>query len=434
MNEFSFRFLDLTNSKAHLTALETPLGTRSFGQSVSYCNRCGLCLQSCPFYVQTQQEPLSPRGKNQTARLLLQRKIHPSRSRKELEQIAFSCTLCGRCTRVCPGQIPTAQHVLELRRLLGNSQLPASLERLLKLRSKYPNLFYKIARAGLFLRRMGIVKLMRFSGLVNLLGMPWLHQADRMIPPSTPQERAEWKALTLKGEKDPSLIYIPSMETELFLPRIGISTWKIAAQEHRPLLWTNTPCGLFEFVYGNVRNARRQVEKLITRHSQLKNGTLPILTDSVDTYNFLKQAATLFEEYPHGKEKARHFAEKVLFVTDIFPKRGAACATALPVTLDTSALFSTEEKPVLSAGEIVRTLFGKNFVHCKDRQADLPAVGQSFIAQNKAALLRDLSLRPWLEKEVKTVIVLSGWALMEVYAARKDTGAVQVIHIAQLNG
>ena len=434
MNDFSFCFLDSNNSKVHLTALETPLGTRAFGQSVSYCNRCGLCLQSCPFYVQTQEEPFSPRGKNQTVRLLLQRKINLSRSRKELRQIAFSCTLCGRCARTCPGQIPTPQHILELRRLLGNSPLPLSLQRLLELRSKRPTLFHKIGQTGLFLRRMGVVKLMRFSGLANLFGLSWLHQADRMIPPSTRQDRKEWKALSRAEQKDPSLIYIPSMETDLFLPQIGISTWKMAAQKYRPLLWTNTPCGLFEFVYGNVRKARGQVEKLITRHNQLKNGTLPVLTDSLDVYNFLKQAATLFEDYPHSKEKAQKFAEKVLFITDLFPARGDIATAAMPVTLDTSALFSTEEKPTLSAEKIVSTLFGKNFVHCRDRQADLPAFGQSFITQNKAALLRDLSLRPWLEKEVKTVIVLSGWALMEVYATRKRAGYLQAVHIAQLNG
>lgn len=434
MSEFSFCTIDFQKPKDHLYALETPLGTRSVRDSVSYCNRCGLCLQSCPFYSQTQEEPLGPRGKNQTIRLLLERKINISRSQKELLRLAAACALCGRCTRACPGQIPTPQHILELRRLLGNSFLPKTLHRLMQLHSNHPSLFYKIAHIGLALRKMGVVKLARFSGLANLCGWSWLHQADRMIPPSTRKEQKEWAALCHAKEGKPSLIYIPSLETELFLPQVGISVAKLVAQKYRPIIWTKTPTGLFEYVYGNVRKARKQLGQLITRHAQLQGGTLPILTDSLDVYNFLKQAATLFEEYPHNKEHAMAFAKQVLFVTDLLPQKADVSFVATPVALDASALFSNEENPRLLADKNLNTLFGKNFVHCNDRQADLPAFGYGFITDNNAVSLRDLSLRPLLEKEIKTIIVLSGWALMEVYAARKRGASLQAIHIAQLNG
>lgn len=434
MNDFSFRTLDLQTPKNHLSALETPLGTRSIADSVAYCNRCGLCLQRCPFYCQTQEEPLSPRGKNQTLRLLLERKINISRNKKELGRLATSCALCGRCTHACPGQIPTPQHILELRRLLGIALLPHSLQRLMNLRGKHSPLFYKIARVGLALRRWGGVKLVRFSGLANLCGFSWLHRADRMIPPSTRQNRKEWARFCRTEEKKPSLIYIPSLETELFLPQVGIRVLKLAAQKYTPALWTQTSTGLFEYVYGNVRKARKQLLQLIRRHARVQNGTLPILTDSLDVYNFLKQAATLFEEYPHHKTQAMAFAKQVRFVTDLLPQKTDVSSIATPVVLDASALFSIEETPRLLAEKNLDTLFGKNFVHCNDRQADLPAFGYSFITLNKAVSLRDLSLRPWLEKEVKTVVVLSGWALMEVYASRKRGTSLQAIHIAELNG
>lgn len=434
MNEFSFSTLDFKKPKDHLDSLETPLGTRTVGDSVSYCNRCGLCLQNCPFYFLTQEEPLSPRGKNQAVRLLLERKLNAARNHEGLLRMATSCALCGRCTRACPGQIPTPQHILELRRLLAAPLLPHSLQRLMELRTSNTSLFYKIARTGVVLRRLGAVKLMRFSGLANLLGLSWLHRADRMIPPSTRQDRKAWKRFCRTKEEKPTLVYIPSLETELFLPQIGVSVMKAVVQKYRPAVWTQTPTGLFEYVYGNVRKARKQLDQLITRHAQLQNGTLPVLTDSLDVYNFLKQGASLFEEYPHLKAQALAFAKKVIFVTDILPKKMDLPALSLPVTLDASALFSTEEKPRLTAEKKLDTLFRKNFVHCSDRQADLPAFGYGFVAQNKAAPLQDLSLRPPLEKGVKTVIVLSGWARMEVYAARKRGSSLQAIHIAELNG
>lgn len=433
MNLYSFRALNVKNEKIHLSALETPLGTRSIAQSVSYCNRCGLCLQRCPFYLQTQEEPLGPRGKNQVARLLLERKLTLAPNRKELLRLSNLCSLCGRCTNACPGQIPTPQHVLELRRLLGVSLVPNSLKRLLQCRADNPTLFTKIARIGLILRKLGVVKLLRFSGLANLLGLSWLHQADRMIPPAARKDRKQWLTRLRKQEDTPSLIYIPSMETELFLPQVCTSVWNLAAKKYHPVVWAHTSTGLFEYVYGNVRKARKQLNTLITRHAHTRNGKLPVLTDSLDVYNFLKQAATLFEEYPHKKEQALQFSKRVLFVTDL-PFGAKALDFPTPLALDTSALFSQEKEPLLKAEKRMHTLFGKNFVHCNDRQADMPAFGYSFIEHNKASLLRDLSLRPLLEKEVKTVVVLSSWALLEVYAARKRAPSLQAIHIAQVNG
>lgn len=350
-----------------------------------------------------------------------------------LLKVARSCTLCGRCTRACPGQIPTPQHVLELRRLLDVCLLPRTLKQWLERRTQNPTSFYAMARMGLSLRRLGVVKILRFSGLANLLGYSWLHQADRMIPPSTRKDRKDWDALCRTTQENPSLIYIPSFETELFLPQVGIGVWNLAIKKYRPIVWTQTPTGLFEYVYGNVRKARQQVEALIERHAQQDNGALPVLTDSLDVYNFLKQAATLFEEYPNKKEQALRFAKRLIFVTDL-PINAKKNAWPGPLVLDTSALFSTEQSPVIQAEKRMNTLFRENFVHCIDRQADLPALGYSFIEHNKATQLRDLSLRPWLEKNVKTAVVLSGWALMEVYASRKRMPSLQVIHIAQING
>ncbi|MBO4675409.1 MAG: (Fe-S)-binding protein [Elusimicrobiaceae bacterium] len=436
MNYTSFCELNFKNPKQHLSALETPLGMRSFGQSVAFCNRCGLCLQSCPFYILSLEEPFSPRGYNQTIRFLLKEGLSPVRSRKKLLELATSCTLCGRCIQACPGQVPTAQHILELRRLLGKNFLPFTLRRLMRLRSNYPKIFYGLARIGLFLRRIGIVKLLRFSGLSCLLGLRWINQMDKMIPRSSKEARKQWKEILQKKEENPSLIYIPSLETELFLPEVGINMWKLACAKHRPVLWTHTPTGLFEYVYGNLREARKQIKKLIERIDALNKKEIPILTDSIDVYNFFKEAASLFEEYPQWKERTLQFAQQVIFATDLFPENlKAPTPFTTPVALEYGALFSRQSKPFQTAEQKLHTLFAENFVQCMDRQADLPAFGYSFYAKDKATQIRALALRPLENQHVGTVVVLSGWAMMEASCRkRKMLPSLKVLHVAQLNG
>lgn len=436
MNYNSFSELNFKNPKQHLPALETPLGMRSFGQSVAFCNRCGLCLQSCPFYILSLEETFSPRGYNQTLRFLLRGELSAARNRKKLLESSLSCTLCGRCMQACPGQVPTAQHLLELRRLLGKSFLPFTLRFLMRLRSKHTGLFYGLAHIGLFLQRVGIIKLLRFSGLSCLIGLRWVNQLDQMIPPSSKQSRKQWKEIVHKTEEDPSLIYIPSLETELFLPEVGSAMWKLACAEHRSALWTHTPTGLFEYVYGNLRESRKQLKRLIERVDALHKKEIPVLTDSIDVYNFFKQAASLFEEYPQWKERAGRFAEQVIFATDLFPSDlKAPTPFTTPVALEYGALFSRQTQPFQTAEQKLHTLFAENFVQCMDRQADVPSFGYSFYAKNKAAQIRALALRPLENQHVGTVVVLSGWAMMEFSCRkRKHLPSLKVLHISQLNG
>ena len=436
MNYNSFCELNFKNPKQHLSALETPLGMRSFGQSVAFCNRCGLCLQSCPFYVLSLEEPSSPRGYNQAVRLLLKGDLSPARSRKRLVELSTSCTLCGRCMQACPGQVPTAQHILELRRLLGKNFLPFTLYRLMRLHSNHPKFFYGLANIGLFLRSLGFIKLLRFSGFSYLIGMRWMNQMDRMIPRSSKNIRKEWKKILQEKEKDPSLIYIPSLETELFLPEVGINMWKTACAKHHPAVWTHTPTGLFEYVYGNLRESRKQLKKIIERVDALNKKEIPVLTDSIDVYNFFKQAPSLFEEYPQWKERAAHFAQQIVFATDLFAENlKAPTPFTTPVALEYGALFSRQTKPFQIAEQKLHTLFAENFVQCRDRQADLPAFGYSFYAKEKAAQIRALALRPLENQHVGTVVVLSGWAMMEASCRKRKTlPSLKVLHIAQLNG
>ena len=106
-------------SRRRLDRLYTPFGPRTLYNSAAYCTRCGSCMQACPLYQLTAQETYSPRGRNQLLRLALEQKINPNAQDPVLLELLQTCTLCGRCTQVCPGRVPTAEHVLEMRRALN---------------------------------------------------------------------------------------------------------------------------------------------------------------------------------------------------------------------------------------------------------------------------------------------------------------------------
>ena len=422
--------LDTKHFKNHLIALETNGQVRSFYNSVSFCNRCGTCSQSCPTYRLTQEEPFSPRGRNQAVRLVLENKIKINKNRALLEKIAYSCTLCGLCTHACAGQIPTAQHILELRRLLGNNPLPRTLKLLLKLRQQYPSFFGKLIRFSLSLRRWGFLKIIRFSGLANLLGCAWLHHADKIMPPDFPQTRAPLDAYYREIKTPNHLIYLPSLEADYLMPALQLAVLKQLPASKNPLCWHDTPSGLFEYIFGDLRAARKQVKTLIMRHQHTGNGKLPLLTDSIDVYQFLKNAPALFEG-TYWTEKARKFADHVCFVTDFLPTHKATLPLNEPVCLDHTAFFSCEGN-VFQKTEKYLCEQTENFVQFT-YNTSLYTAGYGFYKKGFFKKMQAQAVLQVTQADINTLVTLSGLAQLEWEYALKQAGKqISVLHAAQL--
>lgn len=79
------------------------------------CGKCGDCIDACPVYEHMKDEPFSPRTRVLKYRrkalkqrglisLVFKRKISNSDA-KELSDVLYGCTLCGRCITLCPNEL-----------------------------------------------------------------------------------------------------------------------------------------------------------------------------------------------------------------------------------------------------------------------------------------------------------------------------------------
>ena len=68
-------------------------------EEVYNCIKCGLCLTPCPVYKQLLFEGVSPRGKVQLIKNILEGKLEPS---ENFHRLLFTCLLCETCTVNCP--------------------------------------------------------------------------------------------------------------------------------------------------------------------------------------------------------------------------------------------------------------------------------------------------------------------------------------------
>ncbi len=69
---------------------------------VDRCNKCGLCIPSCPVYQQILTEAASPRGRVQLVKNILEEKVPLSQRGKE---IILTCLLCESCVVNCPSGV-----------------------------------------------------------------------------------------------------------------------------------------------------------------------------------------------------------------------------------------------------------------------------------------------------------------------------------------
>ena len=102
----------------------SPLGTLD-ERLVAECVHCGLCLETCPTYVETGNEAESPRGRLYLVHGLIEERwgAHP----RVLEHLDL-CLGCRACETACPSGVRYGQVLEQTRGLLSGTRThPRSL-------------------------------------------------------------------------------------------------------------------------------------------------------------------------------------------------------------------------------------------------------------------------------------------------------------------
>lgn len=148
------------------------------------CVRCGLCLPTCPTYLETKTETSGPRG-----RISLIKAVDEGRldllSPGFVHQMS-ECLDCRACQAVCPSGVEYGELVEAARAKIETAVAPqrnplARFTRWFALRVLFGNLgLMRIAAALLrFYQRTGLQALVRKSGLLRAFG---LEEAEALAP------------------------------------------------------------------------------------------------------------------------------------------------------------------------------------------------------------------------------------------------------------
>ena len=282
------------------------------------CVHCGLCLSSCPTYVETGLEMESPRG-----RLSLMKAVNEQRVAITPRIVSHweMCLQCRACEAVCPSGVPYGRIMERTRSQVRAAGLQGrELKRLGRflLSSVLPN--PGRLKAGAYLIRMyqmlGIQKLVRLSHLLHLLPggigaleaqLPLL--SSKFFGPSENIHRSQTeKKMTvalLSGCVMP-LMHGPTMEaTVRVLTRNGCDVVVPNGQGC---------CGALNTHAGDLDNSRTMARTNID--SLMAAGVEKIITSSAGCGSSMKEYSELLKDDPEYKEKAAQFSEMTQDVTE----------------------------------------------------------------------------------------------------------------------
>lgn len=176
----TYRVSDAADTEPHPRGFSGP--DQPSGDILRQCIRCGLCLTSCPTYVETRRETSSPRGRIHLIEAVAEG--HLDVADPTFVDQMYECLDCRACEDVCPSGVAYGQLVETARAQIERARPRPLWQRAARF-AAFGGLFadmrsMRLASAALRLyQRSGLRRVARGSGALRLLG---LASTEAMLP------------------------------------------------------------------------------------------------------------------------------------------------------------------------------------------------------------------------------------------------------------
>ncbi|MCG3204477.1 MAG: Lactate utilization protein A [Elusimicrobia bacterium] len=306
---------------------------KKYEELAAACNRCGFCTSYCPTYKTTGNEALSPRGRNQLFRALLEGKVQNSAAAKSSID---TCLLCGECTSVCFSEVPTAQLMMTARHYLNKEGgAPWGIKFFIEKILCFPQRLKWVLKFFFFLKKLGLPFLLRKSGLLGRY-FPSAEAADALMDHVSLKFLLEYssanKRFVPKGDptrQSPSLppfqrtrvAYMPVCGSQYLLPDIGLATLKLFDLLKVDVVIPEALCcGLPASSSGFTSQALHMAKENVGRFE--KGHYESIVVDDTSCAAQLKEWPTLFQNDLEWLKRAQDISQRVRGLSSFFIEKG----------------------------------------------------------------------------------------------------------------
>jgi glycolate oxidase iron-sulfur subunit len=319
-------------AEALRTSLPVTTDSDKLGRNIDYelfmdCVHCGLCLGSCPTYVETGNENDSPRG-----RIYLWRAVTDGRTeltdavRRHLDL----CLECRACETACPSGVQYGQ-------IIGSYKKDVA-----RLGSVFPTL-NPLQRWMLFhltpyarrmrwaLAPMRLLQRLGLGGVVQRMSRllpPSLRRMSDIIPPLAPHYGRLPELLPAEGRRRARVALLVGCAADAFFPQTTLATARVL-QRNGCDVWvprTQGCCGALHYHAGLVEPAQQFAAANCAAFGEKLAEVDAIINNAGGCGPVLKEYGHLLEKTPHAKvatnlaAKVRDISEFLIEVGPITPQ------------------------------------------------------------------------------------------------------------------
>lgn len=281
---------------------------------VQQCMHCGMCLPSCPTYLETRIERNSPRGRIALMRSIVDGDLEASR---EFGEEMYYCLGCLACTTACPAGVDYAKLFEHARAEIEAEDVLFTpgrrFWRWLTLRQLFakPRMLHAVGRMLWLYQASGLCALVRKSGLLRLLPA-YL----RSLEPSTPVVCRHFSHQLIRETESPtSRRYRVGMLTgcvqDLVFSDVNRDTVDVLLANGCEVV-TPRPqgcCGSLHAHNGDLGQAAEQARRMLDQFDLASLDA--IITNAAGCGSHLKHFSNLLGDDSDYRDKAREWDAKV---------------------------------------------------------------------------------------------------------------------------
>lgn len=302
---------------------------------VQQCMHCGMCLPTCPTYLETREERNSPRGRIALMRSIADGELEVT---KAFGEEMYYCLGCLACVTACPAGVDYAQLFEHARAEIEHQGVLFHPERRfwrwLSLRQIFakPWMLHAVGRILWGYQASGLSSLIRKSGVLR-----FLPSNLGALEPSTPTVKRKFSdQLIAAVERPRTQQYRVGMLTgcvqDLVFSDVNRDTVEVLLENGCEVITPRSQgcCGSLHAHNGDLEQAEIQARKIIDRFDL--DSLDAIITNAAGCGSHLKHFANLLKHDDAYRAKALQWDAKVRDISEwlvsINFRKPAASATA----------------------------------------------------------------------------------------------------------
>jgi glycolate oxidase iron-sulfur subunit len=316
-----------TTEEPTRTSLPIVADGPGLGRNIDYelfmdCVHCGLCLSSCPTYVETGNENDSPRG-----RIYLWRAVTDGRAEltTEVRHHLDLCLECRACESACPSGVQYGQIIGSYKKDLTRLGPPAPTINFLQRWM----LFHLTPYAGRMRTALAPLRWLQWiglRGLVDRLGKVLLPRGLRLMQEIVPRLQAHHalpEVLPAEGKKRARVALFLGCAADAFFPQTNLATARVL-QRNGCEVWIprgQVCCGALHYHAGLVQGAQNFASTNCDVFGKQLDSVDAIINNAGGCGPVLKEYGHLLENTPAAEMGAR-LARKMRDVSEFLVELG----------------------------------------------------------------------------------------------------------------